>query len=112
MKPNKKRKPRDVPASIRIAGVEFDVVLDNSSAGLDRTNIGEFSQSKGLITLDSNITSQRRRKVLLHELVHGADIMFGAGDMAEQQVVAVENGLWAIFNDNPGLAKIIFGEAA
>lgn len=97
-----------IPKQIRIAGINFTVELNSPALALDSANLGYFDRDGAVITIDATAADYRQRKVLLHELLHGVDDLFGSGNLTEEQVVTLENGLWAIFNDNPGLASVIF----
>lgn len=101
-----------IPSTIRIAGTNYIVEEVPTHPGITNENIGSFSQGQATIVIDAGIQPWRKRKVLLHELVHAADCLFGSSNLTEEQVVTLENGLWSIFNDNPGLARAIFGSAA
>ena len=50
---------------------------------------------------------QQMRKVLLHELIHVADHRGQIG-LTEEQIVHLENQLFAILSDNPKLRTWIF----
>jgi len=112
----RKAKPQDAPPSdispLRIAGRTFAVVALTPPPGLGTTNMGEFDNVRGVISLDASMPDEVQRKTLLHELVHASDRLYGSASMTEDETVTIENGLWAIFNDNPGLARALFGDNA
>jgi hypothetical protein len=90
---------------ITVMGHDYTVVFD-----LD-DGCGEVDTTKQNIRIDPDQHGDNLRKTLLHELIHTADRVAGTGDMTEAQVVAIENGLWAIFRDNKGLATAMFDGA-
>jgi len=97
------------PKSVRVAGHDYTVRLANPDGDLETVNVGRCDHYRMRITLDASMSPDAQRSTLLHELIHAADKRFGASDMTEAQVLALENGLWAIFRDNAGLASAIFG---
>lgn len=50
------------------------------------------------------LTGQTLKSSMLHELIHVAEEMTGA-NLTEEQVVALERGLWNIFETNPQLLE-------
>lgn len=99
-------------STIRIAGHNYECVLGTPDPELEAENRGRINYEDLRITIDSTLRDFEQRKTLLHELIHAADKHFGTDQMEEEQTVALEKGLWAIFNDNPGLARGIFGDNA
>ena len=96
------------PKTIRIAGHDYALRLANPDGDLEAVNVGRCDHYRLRITLDASVPPDAQRTTLLHELIHAADRRFGACDLTEAQVLAIENGLWAIFNDNAGLAAAVF----
>lgn len=102
-----------LPGSVRIAGINYVVEQERGSEALETKNSGRINHETATITLDQNEPDWRKRKVLLHELVHGIERHFGNGlEHTEEHTEALESGLWCVFNDNPGLARAIFGSNA
>jgi hypothetical protein len=88
---------------IKVMGHRFTVAYD---PGME--SCGEVDTEQQIITIRPDQHPENLRKTLLHELIHTADRLAGTGDMTEAQVVAIENGLWAVFRDNKGLARALF----
>ena len=98
------------PDKIRIAGHDYAVKTVHSDDAMEPSNLGRCDHHNLRITIETNGPEVGQRQTLLHELIHAADKRYGGNKLAEEQVLAMENGLWAIFRDNPGLAAFIFGK--
>jgi len=72
---------------------------------------GTHSPATQIIKVDSNASKERRKEVLLHEILHAVwnQWMAQGENMEEEQVVnALAMGLMTVFTDNPGLKKELF----
>ena len=102
-----------LPRAIKIAGVVWKVVRDRygKSLGDDR---GCSDHGTTEITLLTSQPEHSVRSTLLHELIHAVDTSYNphGPNLTEHQVLALETGLFTVFSDNPGLARIIFGDKA
>jgi hypothetical protein len=97
-------------STIRVAGHAYSVERVQPDADLDVENTGRCDHKRLRIAIDASPHDELQRKTLLHELIHCADKWFGSDNLKESQVLALENGLWAIFKDNPGLAEALFNK--
>ncbi|MGA0610113.1 hypothetical protein [Caldimonas sp. KR1-144] len=102
-------KTRALPARLRIAGSDYAVVIAAVPEGITAENRGMFDDAKLRITIDASSPLHLQRRTLLHEIIHAAGDLYGTAELTEDHVRALETGLWAIFNDNPGLARTLFG---
>lgn len=96
-----------LPTTIRISGVDHSVTYETATTKLGRGLFGCIDHGSAEITVDGTLKEFMIRKVLLHELIHGVSQAFGA-DLTEEQTIAMENGLWQLFKDNPKLASELF----
>ena len=102
-----------LPRAINIAGVVWKVVRDRYGKTLGDLR-GSSEHATAEITLLTGAPEHRVRSTLLHELIHAVDTSYNphGPNLTERQVLALETGLFAVFSDNPGLARIIFGDKA
>lgn len=98
-------------AILRIAGNDYEVRRPTTDPALANESNGEIDFTKLTITIEGSLPDWMQRKTLLHELIHASDKFISGeeeNELSETQVAAVENALWSIFRDNPGLAAAIF----
>ena len=72
---------------------------------------GTHNSAEQKIKIDKNISKERYKETLLHELLHACwnQWVTTEGDMKEEDVVcALAIGLATVFKDNPELKKILF----
>lgn len=102
-----------LPKTIKIAGIAWKVVKDRYGTKLDNIDHrGETDHEKGEIKVHTGAESHVVRRTLLHELLHAVDHAYNpAGpELTERQVLSLETGLFALFNDNPRLLKTIWSD--
>lgn len=93
---------------IRIAGSDFKVEFAPGNRDLGTAYVGSISAGNRHIVVDSTQHPEEIRKTLFHEIIHAVDKLYGHESLKEREVRAIENGLWSVFRDNPGLAAAIF----
>lgn len=72
---------------------------------------GTHSPMKQIIKVDSGSTKERKKEVLLHELLHAIwNQWMPQGENIEEEAVvnALAQGLMTVFVDNPHLKKELF----
>ncbi len=73
---------------------------------------GTHSPMTQQIKIDSKSSKERKKEVLLHEILHAVWNQYLGGmegEMKEEEVVnALAQGLIGVFVDNPGLKKDLF----
>ncbi len=88
-----------LPKKLTLFGIPWKIKLFKPTGWLSHEHRGMtvFGAKEIHILQDSN-----EKSTLLHELIHVAEEMTSAG-LTEAQVVALERGLWNIFETNPQL---------
>jgi hypothetical protein len=100
-----------LPTSVRIAGIKHEIDYSVPPDGCEPTTCGFINHRDQRIWIDGSMTELSQRKVLLHELIHGVSSNFsGDNTLSESQTIVLENGLFALFSDNPSLADQLFKE--
>lgn len=94
-----------IPKSVRISGVEYDVILVPDLN--DRLNLlyGEIDHEKCLIKISSTSCESIHMKciTLLHEILHGIRNSSGVEIDNEEQIVDMfSRGLYQVLQDNQG----------
>lgn len=84
---------------LKLFGQKWKIVYEDPSAYLGQEYRGMTVFPKREIHL---LVGSLTKSTLLHELIHVAEEMTGA-NLTEEQVVALERGLWNIFETNPKL---------
>lgn len=97
------------PTSVRVAGRVYDIDWTPAHPDSDYRAIGRARHDQQRVWVDGSLKEARAKDVLLHELLHCVSVMFSGNDtLSEEQVIVLENGLMALFRDNPGLADYLF----
>lgn len=106
----KSRKPAAAATleNVKVAGLNYKIQMVCSDMDMNPQFAGLAKHYDLVIKLDAGLSSLQGRKVLLHELIHAVDHAFLGGRLKEKEVVGLENGLWALFADNPGLKEALF----
>ncbi len=92
-----------IPESVKIGGITYRIVYASKVDDRDKYN-GVIEYRSCEIRLRENVSEQRMKKVLLHEILHGIDDVANIG-LTEQQTDAVASGLYQVTVDNPGIFK-------
>lgn len=100
-----------LPNIIYIAGVPWKV---RDRRRTDPDLRGETDYRNQEIWVDAKAGGAWPRKTLLHEVIHAVDDGYRGTQphISEARVISLENGLFDVFNSNPGLARLIFGKNA
>ena len=71
---------------------------------------GYVNHTKQIIRVDEELSAERYKEVLLHEILHTVYNMWGIndGEQEEEIVNKMGNGLATVFRDNPKLKEILF----
>lgn len=70
---------------------------------------GRCDHENTTLTVSRNLPGGSRRCVALHEIIHAVSANSGCG-LAEPQVEALTNGIFAALRDNPKFAKWLLEE--
>lgn len=84
---------------LTLFGLPWKIIYEKPSPVLSQEERGMTLFPQKEIHL---LTGSMMKSTLLHELIHVAEEMTGA-NLSEEQVVAIERGLWNIFETNPQL---------
>ena len=93
-----------LPRKLRIAGLDWKVT---GRKRMEEDARGECIQENLHIRVNTSYPPQTQASSLLHECLHAI-----SWDLPESTVVKLEERLFALFNDNPGLARRLFGRNA
>ena len=89
-----KTKPM-IPKTFEIPPYTFDVQLLDEIWSDGKQFYGEIKYKDCIIKLDSTTTPQMQRTVLLHEVMHGLDYVYGI-KLKEQQIETLSHAIAAI----------------
>jgi hypothetical protein len=94
---------------LKLFGQDWKIVYRDPDPILDHQFRGMTCYPQREIHL---LTSETERSTMLHELIHVAGDTCGA-KMTEEQVEALERGLWMIFEANPKLMEyFVYGNTS
>ena len=74
-----------LPDKINICGVPFTVRCCDDSFTSDSLHFGEICYAKAEIRINREMPEPLKVQTLLHEWVHGALVMIGQNDLAENE---------------------------
>ena len=105
-----KRDKEKLPSTVRILGVDWDVVTPQKSLE-DKNLIGHMMYSKCRIEVDPSLPLGRKREVFLHELTHAVNacLLTDKLQLNEEQINAFATGFFAVLADNPETLGFIGG---
>jgi hypothetical protein len=86
------------PDRVRILDVDYDVHVVEGNVG-DIQSYGHVRFDTGTVTLVTELSSKQRVSTFVHEILHLILLDLGQ-DITEQQMVAIETGLFTFFVDN------------
>lgn len=86
---------------LKVMGMRVSVVEVHQAEGV----LGCCAEKCMQIELDPHITPELRMKTLIHELTHLYASALGFPSWGERTVTAVENIIWLMLNENPGIMK-------
>jgi len=93
-----------------IAGVAYDLIFADCPTDLG-ANLGALNYDQAEITINISIPEDRQRQVMLHELLHAADVVTSDQDserLTENQTWRITTQLFAILQNNPHLVSWLF----
>ncbi len=90
------------PTKLRILGVDWTVTEDGKRAQEEGVN-GETDHNTFEILLDADAPEQKKRVVLLHEIIHAIDNMTHEPEhhLQEDQVRCLTAGIYQVLRENP-----------
>lgn len=86
-----------LPEKIKFLGHEYRV-LEVTANDIEGNN-GETWLKKGIIKIDKDLPQSRKESVLLHEILECIDSHFQL-EISHPKIQALEECLYAVFNDN------------
>lgn len=88
---------------VKIGPMTYEVKIVEHLLGCDGKKLdGQITYSKPTIELDSELSFDMQRQVLLHEIIHG--ILTHAGrheEVSEDVIDAIAYGVFGVIKDNP-----------
>ncbi len=97
------------PDTIRIHGHTWTV--EPLGRELARDWAGDFNTTQQRIRIDEAANSESQGQIMLHELVEALSGMYQL-ELEHPQVQGLSQALFAVFRDNPEVAKLIAGVAS
>lgn len=100
----------NIPKSVRIDSVDYEVILDNTTLIIDRAECkGTINLDYKTIRINNEVQSEQgQEKTLLHEIIHGIiyerDLDLRTAD-EEAIVDTIAKGLHQVIRDNPDIFK-------
>jgi hypothetical protein len=88
---------------LKVMGMRVSVVEVHQADGV----LGSCAEKMMQIELDPHLTPELRIKTLIHELTHLYSSALGFPSWGEKTVTAVENIIWLLLTENPGIMKEI-----
>ena len=74
-----------LPDKVNICGVPFAVRCCDDSFQSDTLHFGEIQYGKAEIRINRDMAEQMKMQTLIHEWVHGAFVMMGRNEQAEDE---------------------------
>lgn len=96
------------PKSVRVMGKTYRLIWDCEDLEEDMS-AGDHSQRHLAIRVAARYAEEEQRETVLHELCHAVEHQLGL-DLEEEQVRQMSVGLFAIFQDNPGLVAYLWSK--
>ena len=104
------RIPKKVKIGVFNLDVKFVEMLDNGDTG------GYVNMYTNILQIASKVKTDDDKKPVvvqqpvkemefLHELLHGIDFVYNAGNLSENTVNRLANGLYQVIIDNPDIFK-------
>lgn len=92
---------------ISILGIDYEVIyLDDLIA---RENLyGEINYHKQIIRIDKTMEEDRKKRTIIHEVVHGMMESLGYADINcdEEKIQSISNALYLVLESNPKLLSL------
>ena len=100
------------PTSVKVMGFDYDIVWEPQQIHDGKEyNWGMCDNEKQCIQVWDGLTGQRKRQVLVHEIIHVIFELMAVVHGNEENVCdCVSLGLYCVLNDNPELMKWITNE--
>ena len=97
------------PKKIKIGPLSYQVIRVKELRNDNGTRLyGEHRPSDQIIYLDEDLSLEREKEVVLHELLHAIWCQYHLPkDNEEQYIDCIGNGLATIFTDNPKLRRYL-----
>lgn len=92
---------------INILGIKYQVVYVDEL--VERDNLyGEINYTKQLIKIDSSINYDRKKRTIMHEILHGVMESLGYLDINcdEEKIQNISNALYLTLENNPMLLSL------
>ena len=92
-----------IPDSAQILYKKYTVGFDSNMRN-DKGDLlyGQIDHIEQLITLNEAAGIEQQKAILMHEMVHGLDELYGIG-LKEKQVEKLGVALYMLVRDNPGM---------
>lgn len=95
-----------IPNTVDVAGIGYEIEeVDNLERDFD--HLGQILYTKGIIKVDSNIATDRKEQVFVHELLHAIFFEAGIEEQEEDMVNRVGIVLYQVLKQN----KLYFGKS-
>lgn len=88
-----------VPDSIKIGGHKYRIILDSGKRLVDDNSNAEINHRKLEIRINATRPDSQKREALIHEILHGADRIFGDGNISEAVIGTLSEGLNQAFDE-------------
>lgn len=75
-----------LPSSVKIAGITYQV-REVEVVNKETYLFGEINYITQVIKIDSSLTQERKRQVLMHEIIHGVLEVLGLDELNEDEKV-------------------------
>lgn len=96
----------ELPKQITILGLTYTITRSVE----DNERWGATSPTRQEIVFIGELSAERERETMLHELIHAVGDGLKAG-LTEQQVHILARGLWSVLAGNPKLARWLMATA-
>ena len=94
----------DLPKRLKVAAIDFEILTWDQSHADDLKMWGKTTFSEQRIQIDTHMGGRRSACTLLHEIIHCVFRQWeiAAKEDSEERIVStLENGLAAVWRDNP-----------
>ena len=95
--------------TLRVLGRNYRIEVNPSRVDDDeldeRPRVGVAAHRRGLIRIDGTLDGDYQLEVLLHEVIHCADIAIKSG-LKEKQVMRLGRALFSILRDNAKFVRL------
>lgn len=83
-----------LPSELQLCGYKIPIILKSDLSVMSEAR-GMYDTGKNIIYLDTNVSEQQQRSVLIHEYIEALNDVLHMG-LSEQQICCLEQGVYQL----------------